>query len=260
LKKRFKRNAQREKEKEIFWKKHDKEIERTHRDEAIDYALKHKDKEKARQLLREKYLDEKNVVALVNLEIPHYLAKKREEREEELDEDFKEEPQEQIECNVDLDNPFQRKKSLNKHEIEFLIEDEGYKEISYKSICTENKEKFIVKPRFNESLIHLAVIYDLAEYLLSKEIDYNLFTTKMPDIVMNISKTKIALEVETGTVMSNMKKFREKVESLNENYGENWYFIVTNRNKVKKYKKYGKVIDLRYLRKKMDKIIEKYQK
>lgn len=84
--------------------------------------------------------------------------------------------------------------------------------------------------------------------------------TSLPDVVMNFSGKRIALEVETETVMSNMKKFREKIDLLDENYGEDWYFIVTNRNKVKKYKKYGKVIDPRYIRGQIDKIIANAQK
>lgn len=166
------------------------------------------------------------------------------------------EPEEKINVSVDLDNLFYKRKRLNKYEIEFLIE-EGYKPFSYKSICTNKKENYILKPRFNESLNHMIVIYDLAEYLNKNSIDHDMYTTRMPDIVMQFGSKRIALEVETGTVMSNMKKFREKIKLLNENYGGNWYFIVTNRNKVKKYKQYGKVIDLRYLRKKIDKIIKK---
>lgn len=239
----------------IYKEKADREQKLHELREGVDYAHRHKDDQIARKLLREKYMLENDAESLIKLEMPYYILEKRKAQERE-NSDHEEEEKEQVKVNVDLNNPFYKRKNLNKHEIEFLL-GEGYHSINYKSICTNKKENFIVLPRFNESLIHFTVIYDLAEYLDSKNVYYHLFTTKMPDVVMNLSGKRIALEVETGTVMSNMKKFREKLELLNQNYGENWYFIVTNRNKVKKYKQYGKVIDLRYLRKKIDKIIKK---
>ncbi len=172
---------------------------------------------------------------------------------------WKKEPEEQVSINVDLDKGFYKRKRLNKHEIEYLIE-EGYKEFKYKSICTQKKENYLLKPRHNESLNHMIVIYDLAEYLQKKKIDYEMFTTRMPDIVMSFKSKNIAFEVETGATMTNMKKFREKLKLLNKNYGDNWYFIITNRNKVKKYKKFGKVIDPRYIKGQIDKIIKNARK
>lgn len=166
-----------------------------------------------------------------------------------------EEPKERVNINVDLDKGFYKRNSINKHEIKYLIE-QGYKELSYKSICSKKKENYLLKPRFNESLNHMIIIYDISEYLTKRKIKNNIFTTRMPDVVISLGRKEIALEVETGAVMSNMKKFKEKLYLLNKNYGKDWYFIVTNRNLIKKYKAYGKVIDPRYIRGQLDKILK----
>ena len=43
---------------------------------------------------------------------------------------------------------------------------------------------------------------------------------------------------------------KEKVRLLNRDY-DKWFFVVTNRNKLKDYKKFGDSIDLRYLKHKL---------
>jgi hypothetical protein len=79
----------------------------------------------------------------------------------------------------------------------------------------------------------------------------------MPDIIFELKNRKIAIEVETGkNLRNNRKQFLEKVEWLNENFGDNWFFVVTNRDLVKKYKKYAKT----FTRKNVIKAIEWYVK
>ena len=81
------------------------------------------------------------------------------------------------------------------------------------------------------------------------------YKTIKPDIIFEVQNRKIAIEVETGNNLKNNKKqFLKKVESLNKNFGYNWFFVVTNRNLVKKYKKYGRT----YTRKNVIKGITRY--
>ncbi len=133
----------------------------------------------------------------------------------------------------------------------------GYQLFKHRSIASGKKEEFVLRPRHNESLNHLFFVYDIAEFLEKKKIKFELYTTRMPDIVFGINGKTIAIEVETGTVLSNMKKFREKLFLLNRNYGKNWHFVVTNRNLIKKYRKLGKVIDPRFIKFNINKIIKK---
>ena len=222
IKKRNERLAQEEIEKRLFWKQMKAE------------------EEKQKELIA--HLEYKQVPLFV----PEYSSWTWERKE-------------RVDITVDLEKFFYKRRSLNKHEIVYLLK-ENYQPLTYKSICTGNYEQYIVKPRFNESLHHIMFIYDISEYLTKRKIKHTLFTTRMPDIVMYIGKHDIALEIETGTVIRNMNKFREKIRLLKGNYEDDYYFIVTNRNLIKKYRNYGKVIDPRYVKGQLDKIIQNAQK
>ena len=148
--------------------------------------------------------------------------------------------------NVDLDRNFYRRKELNGDEVDFLLT-EGYYRFEAKSLVSGEKERFILKPRFNEHLNHLFFTYDIMEFLRKKGLTANTYTTRMPDVVFILKGKSYAVEVETGSVMKNMKKFREKVEQLNLNYKDRWFFVPTNKNLVRKYRKYGRTVDPRCL-------------
>lgn len=157
--------------------------------------------------------------------------------------------------NVDLDKRFYKRKDLNKYEIEYLIK-EGYKPFLQKSIVTNKEEDYLLKPRHNESLNHMFVIYDIAEYLEKNDINALLYTTQKPDIVFQFKGKRYAIEVETGhKIEKDKKRIENKVKELNENY-DKWFFIVTNLRFSPKYKAYGKVVEMRYLRHYMKKLIK----
>lgn len=73
--------------------------------------------------------------------------------------------------------------------------------------------------------------------------------TKKPDLVFKFGKKNYAIEVETGSVLTKASRMKEKLEVLNKY--DKWFFVVTDRNKVKSYKKFGESVDLRYLKKKL---------
>jgi len=152
----------------------------------------------------------------------------------------------EIKIDVDEDKRFFRKDEINSHEIQYLLR-KGYKDAEFKSLVTNKKEKFLLKPRFNESLTHLFAVYDIAEYLDKKGVKTQKFATKKPDIVFNIGKKKYAIEVETGAVLSKKERIKEKVKLLKKHYHK-WFFVVTNPNKVKEYRKYGDSLDFRFLK------------
>lgn len=164
----------------------------------------------------------------------------------------------QKDINVDLDRRFYRKRELNKDEVEYLLK-EGYQSFEAKSIASGKKEDFILKPRHNESLNHMFVIYDIAEFLKKKGIEVNMYTTQKPDLVFSLNGKSHAIEVETGTVLTNKKRFLEKVSQLNKDYENNWFFVVTNRNLIKKYRKFGKTIDPRFMENAIKKLVKKRQ-
>ena len=57
---------------------------------------------------------------------------------------------------------------------------------------------------------------------------------------------------------NNRKQFLEKVDWLNKNFGDNWFFVVTNRDLVKKYKKYGRTFTRKNAMKKIGWYVKKW--
>ena len=143
-------------------------------------------------------------------------------------------------------------KSLSKEEINFL-EKKKYSKVKMKSISS-SCDTFYVKPRFNESVVHLFVTWDIAEYLKQKGIVPQLYVTKKPDIVFTFNDKEIAIEVETGKIKDWMIT-KEKAYRLNKEYSE-WFFVVTHKNNATRYRKLGKVIELRYLSSALKKVLK----
>jgi hypothetical protein len=158
-----------------------------------------------------------------------------------------------ISIKVDETKRVHLSKNLTKDEQKYLVR-KGFREESFSSISLSRKEKYFVKPRFNETSNHLFATYDIKDYLEKKGIRVELYATKKPDVVFRIGKKKYAIEVETGAVLTKVIRMKEKLEVLKD-YDE-WFFVVTNPNKVSKYRQYGKTIDVRSLRGQLSKILK----
>lgn len=139
---------------------------------------------------------------------------------------------------------------LKKEEIKFLL-NKKYKVSVQKPMSKSKKQKFLIRPRKNESDKHFFTIHIIKEYLEKKKIKVQTFATRKPDLVFTLKGKKIAIEVETGSMLTRRKVFEEKVKELNKNY-DKWFFVVTDPNKIKDYRKYGRSIDLRYLKEHID--------
>lgn len=72
-----------------------------------------------------------------------------------------------VSINVDGYKGFYRHRNLNLHEIKYLLV-RKYRIIDRFSITSGKKEKFLIKPRFNESINHMFVVCDITEFLKSK--------------------------------------------------------------------------------------------
>ncbi len=144
-----------------------------------------------------------------------------------------------VEIKVDENVRLYKHKDLTLDDVKYLIK-KGFNETEQISITGKIKERYLIKPRYNESESHCFMSYDIANYLKNFTSKVTLFETAKPDIVFEVNGKRYAIEVETGKVLANNKKqFLEKVNLLNKTYGKNWFFVVTNRNFFKKYKKFG---------------------
>ncbi|MEK6889500.1 MAG: hypothetical protein AABW80_05345 [Nanoarchaeota archaeon] len=146
--------------------------------------------------------------------------------------------QQRVRINLDYAMGFFKANELNVHEKAYLL-NKKY-QIIYRTDLTGKKNYFLVKPRGNESAEHFLLVKLIEEYL-KPHFKVWLYHSVKPDAEIKFKNRMIAMEIETGKLLRNNKKeFLEKVERLNDNYGKDWFFIVTNRNLLKKYRKYGK--------------------
>lgn len=158
-----------------------------------------------------------------------------------------------VNIGVDEHKRFFRKNDLSKDERKYLLS-KKYQEFKKKSLLKNKEEEFFLLPRHNETANHLFYTYAISEYLEKKGIEVKKYVTRKPDLVFNIGKKKYAIEIETGAGLAVKSRMKEKLKVLSK-YDE-WFFVVTDKNKVANYKKYGKSFDLRYLRGQLDKIIK----
>jgi hypothetical protein len=181
------------------------------------------------------------------------------ESEEDVEDEESYEPlpigtyQKSVNIKVDSGKRYFHKKDISKDEVEYLL-DEGYQIKKYKNLLNSRMEKFLLQPRHNESFTHLFLTHNISEFLEKEGIETELYTTKKPDIVFEIRGKRFAIEIETGSIFSKISRMKEKLKVL-ENY-DKWFFVVTDRNKVKKYKRYGDAVDKRYVKPRLDKLIK----
>jgi hypothetical protein len=98
----------------------------------------------------------------------------------------------------------------------------------------------LLKPSYNESPQHFFLIKDIEAYINKFTNKVQTFNTAKPDIVFEVDKKKYAVEIETGKVLkTNKRKFLAKVKALKKDYGKNWFFVVTDKNLYRNYKKFG---------------------
>jgi len=151
-----------------------------------------------------------------------------------------------------------RSKELSKKDIDYY-KFKGFKEYVSKSILTNKREKYLVKPRSNEGVQHCFMVYDIANYLKKFTDKIYLYETKKPDIVFKIKDKVYAIEVETGKAFHDKKKFMNKVRLLNQTYGKNWFFMMTDKNLTPSYFKFGHTCDERTIKGKLKKIAKSCQ-
>ena len=161
-----------------------------------------------------------------------------------------------ITINVDSSLGFFKYNNVSKDEREHLLK-VGYKISENKSILTNKKEKYLLRPRSNEGIPHFFLVQDIKRFLEKNKIPVQIYQTVKPDLVFEINKKKYAIEVESGSKIEKDKKMIiEKVKNLNENY-DNWFFVVINKNYTAKYKEFGEAFDSRGFSKYLKKIIRK---
>ena len=165
-----------------------------------------------------------------------------------------------VNIKVDSSVGFFKYNSLSKDEKNYLLKS-GYKLHITKSINSTKKEKYLLRPRFNEGIPHFFLVYDIKRFLEKNKIKVEIYQTKKPDLVFEINGNKYAIEVETGKALKHHKKqLLEKIKELNKDYKDKWFFVVTYKGLAKDYSKLGKTTDTRYIKNILNKIIKTSKK
>jgi hypothetical protein len=156
-----------------------------------------------------------------------------------------------------IENPIFEKSKLEKEEIEALLK-EGYKQTNEYCPIQQKIITVLVEPVLNHSQTHTFLCHSirklLEQYPEIKEIQEHF--TKDADLTFRINNKRYALEIETGILLRKKKQLQEKVRYLNRKYKDRWMFIVSNRNLVKKYKKFGSCIQRKQVQEKIEKLID----
>jgi hypothetical protein len=148
---------------------------------------------------------------------------------------------------VDEDEGMYKQKDISLDDTKYLVH-KGYIE-SIQFDLYGNKDYYMLKPSSNETPQHFFLIKAITNYLKGQGFEVWNYKTVKPDIIFEFKNRKIVIEIETGkNLRNNRRQFLAKVRSLYENYGYDWFFVVTNRNLVKKYKKYGRTFTRKNVR------------
>lgn len=149
-----------------------------------------------------------------------------------------------------------RSKGLS-YSAKYDLLDHGYQKVLQYNL--QGKQEFyFFKPYFHESARHAATVLEIYEYVKQYAREVRLYLTVKPDIVFRASTQTYAIEVETGvTLKRNKRQLLDKVRTLREDFVRRWFFVVTDRNLVKAYRRYGKTYSKRNILKKIDKILER---
>ena len=136
-----------------------------------------------------------------------------------------------------------------------FLEDKGFIRIRERDLNGKLKNYWVIQDKF-ESPRHIICIKEIVGYLKKFTEDIATYRTTMPDIVFSCNKIKYAIEVETGTIIKDKPKIKNKISLLNERFGKNWFFFVTNRNLEKIYSKLGETATKRNIKFKIRQIFK----
>jgi adenylate kinase family enzyme len=155
----------------------------------------------------------------------------------------KEKPEKKKETKIfDIYEGFYLKSELTEDQCK-ILENEGYAEVPFNPFGPGKGPGHYVKTRFNESPVHCFFCRIIEAEIKKYTPHVVLYATQNPDVVLVMNdERKICFEVETGTMEETQKKLtKEKYNKIAQKY-DDYYILVTNRDRKKDFEKYGKVI------------------
>jgi len=149
-------------------------------------------------------------------------------------------------------------KELDEADLAFL-NSEGFVSVREKSLDEKESYYLVFNDKF-ESPKHIILVKEIMDYLRRFTKDIETYRTTMPDIIFTCNEIRYAIEVETGSILKDKSKIKNKVELCNNRFGKKWFFFVTNRNLEKEYAKFGRVSTKRNIKLIIEKIFKNSEK
>lgn len=72
------------------------------------------------------------------------------------------------------------------------------------------------------------------------------------------NKKQYAIEIETGNLLKKKDQLDEKIKHLNRKYRDSWLVIVSHRDLVPKYRKFGLTSDRKNARKTLERLLNSH--
>jgi len=116
----------------------------------------------------------------------------------------------------------------------------GYEESDHIGLKGGKAKTYLLKPRYNESAEHFFVIKQIDKFIRKYTKWVKLYVSVDADIVFTWNGIEYAIEIETGKKLRRSNpRIENKVRNLNKKYSSRWFFVVTNWEHKRIYKKYG---------------------
>jgi hypothetical protein len=132
------------------------------------------------------------------------------------------------------------KEELEDNELEVLKE-QGYKQVNEYDIFSQSVRTFLVKSPLNHSSTHTFLVWSVKKLVEDikgvEKVEEHI--TRDADITFRYKKRYYALEVETGNLLTKKHQLKAKVTTLNRKYGTRWAFVVSNKELLPEYRKWG---------------------
>lgn len=137
-------------------------------------------------------------------------------------------------------NNVYKKEDLNDKEVEVLLENK-FTQINEYCVYEKKFITVLVKKVSNHSPTHVFLVWSILKLLHNikglKDIKEHLSIDA--DITFKYYNNLYAIEVETGNLLWKKQQLEEKVKYLNRKYQNRWFFVASNRNLARKFRKFG---------------------
>ncbi|MBI5065993.1 ATP-binding protein [Candidatus Woesearchaeota archaeon] len=128
---------------------------------------------------------------------------------------------------LDLNKPYHKYSDLTNDKITFLIK-KDYLITDCTPIGHIRSFKFLVKKNARQSPHHYFLVHNILEEIKKHTNKVFAFETVRPDIIFEHNNKKYAIEIETSKFLEHHKKrIFDKVKQNNEEFGKNWFFLIT---------------------------------